>query len=108
MNREEIIEAIASASELRHRDGRDIFASRIYSMIEAGKIPGVMLATADVQQLMKENHTMRKAIAFAIAPGIWIQREDDIFQYCGGTWYAEVLKQAICKDNKLEINKGEL
>ncbi|WP_440530529.1 hypothetical protein [Serratia nevei] len=108
MKHEEIIEAIASASELRHRDGRDVVANRIYSMIEAGKIPGVMLATADVQQFMKENHAMRKAIAFAIAPGIWIQREEEIFQYCGGTWYAEVLKQAICKDNKLEVNKGGL
>ncbi|CAI2459506.1 MULTISPECIES: hypothetical protein [Serratia] len=108
MNREEIIEAIASASELSHREGRDIFASRIYSMIETGKIPGVMLATTDVQQLMQENKAMRKAIAFAISPGIWIQREDEIFQYCGGTWYAEILKQSICKDNKLEMNEGGL
>lgn len=99
MNREEIIEAIASASELRHRDGREIFANRIYSMIEAGKIPGVMLATADVQQFMNENHAMRKAIAFAIAPGIWIQREENIFQYCNKVWYADVLKQAISKES---------
>ncbi|ULH13095.1 hypothetical protein MF265_10215 [Serratia marcescens] len=99
MNREEIIEAIASASELRHRDGREIFANRIYSMIEAGKIPGVMLATADVQQFMNENRAMRKAIAFAIAPGIWIQREEDIFQYCNKIWYADVLKQAISKES---------
>ncbi|MBC3214274.1 hypothetical protein [Serratia fonticola] len=102
MNREEIIEAIASASELRHRDGREIFANRIYSMIEAGKIPGVMLATTDVQHFMKENHAMRKAIAFAIAPGIWIQREDDIFQYCNKIWYADVLKQAISKESANE------
>ncbi|MGO3395321.1 MAG: hypothetical protein ACTINL_02350 [Serratia proteamaculans] len=99
MNREEIIEAIASASELHHRDGREIFANRIYSMIEAGKIPGVMLASTDVQQFMKENHAMRKAIAFAIAPGIWIQREEDIFQYCNKIWYADVLKQAISKES---------
>lgn len=76
MNREEINEAIASASELHHRDGREIFANRIYSMIEVGEISGVMLATADVQPFMKENHAMRKAITFAIAPRIWIQRED--------------------------------
>jgi hypothetical protein len=57
MNREEINEAIASASELHHRDGREIFANRIYSMVEAGEIPGVMLATADVlkQAISKEN-----------------------------------------------------
>ncbi|RYM66037.1 hypothetical protein BSQ98_09895 [Serratia liquefaciens] len=99
MNREEIIEAIASASELHHRDGREIFASRMYSLIENGKIPGVMLAKDDIQQLMKENQAMRKAIAFAIAPGIWIQREEAIFQYCNKVWYADVLKQAISKEN---------
>ncbi|WP_447908173.1 hypothetical protein [Serratia fonticola] len=100
MNREQIIEAISSASELQHREGREIFASRMYSLIEAGKIPGVMLANGDVTQLMKENQAMRKAIAFAAAPEIWIQRETDIFQYCNKVWYADVLKSAIEKDVK--------
>lgn len=97
MNREEVIEAIAMASELRYRDGRDIVASRIYSKIETGQLPGVMLVGADAEKLMRENEIMRKAIIFAISPGIWTKRGTNTFQYCHKQWYADVLKAAINK-----------
>lgn len=67
MFRDEIIEAIASASEMRHHDGGILFANRIYNMVQSGKIPGLMLTSCDSQKLMKENLAMRKAIAFATA-----------------------------------------
>lgn len=100
MNRDQIIEAIASASEVRHRDNRDIIASRLYSSIEAGQVPGVMLATANVDKMMRENMAMKKAIAFATSPAIWVQRETDIYQYCHKQWYADVLKKALESGNE--------
>lgn len=95
MNREQIIAAIASASNLHHREGRDIFANKMYSLIESGKIQGIQLESADTQKITRENKAMREAINFAISPCLWVQREDDIYQYRGGVWYAEVLKRSL-------------
>lgn len=48
-----------------------------------------------VEQVMAANAKLREAIKFAIAPDMWIERENDIFEYRYVEWYVDVLKDAL-------------
>ena len=48
-----------------------------------------------LRQSAEQNEAMREAIAFATAPDMWIQREDDIYKYRYREWYANRLKQVL-------------
>jgi hypothetical protein len=50
---------------------------------------------AALEKSEKQNARMREAIAFATAPDMWIQREDDVYEYRYRDWYVDVLSQAL-------------
>lgn len=53
----------------------------------------------ECQALSLQNTAMIEAIAFATAPDLWIQRDENIWEYRhpGREWYGDVLKQAMKK-----------
>jgi hypothetical protein len=56
-------------------------------------------AAERMNELTAQVTSLTNAITFAVDPMLWCQREIDIFQYRGKVWYADVLNQAISKEN---------
>lgn len=47
------------------------------------------------EHLAAENAALREAIEFAIAPDMWIERDNNIFEYRYLEWYVDVLNAAL-------------
>jgi hypothetical protein len=57
------------------------------------------LAAERLNDLVERITELTCAMQIASDPQLWCERDDMIFQYRGEIWYADILKQALCKES---------
>lgn len=55
------------------------------------------LAAEKLNELAERIDDLARAMQFATNPSLWCERDDNIYQYRGTVWFADVLKDALSK-----------
>ncbi|WP_237929937.1 hypothetical protein [Buttiauxella sp. S19-1] len=57
-----------------------------------------VLAAERLNELADRIAELTRAMQFAVNPSLWCERDDNIYQYRGKVWFADVLEQALSKE----------